>query len=418
MKTKISFCIIALLLILQSCTKEKCTQFYEGVTFTPVYAPMSSLRTVNILPAKQITSNGKIFVKGNYIFLNEVDKGFHIIDNTNPSSPQRIAFISIPGNMDMIAKGNFLLVDNYVDLLTFDISNPSNIQLVKRTENALPFRQYNYGLVDDINKGIIISFDKKVEKIEMDCNSSSNFRMNNGGVFLLSATAASASPASSLGGANGQAGSLSRFATVNNYLYIANRYSITPIDITNVNNPIVKPMVNAGEIETLYGFNNSLLAGSPTGMFILSLSNPAAPTFQSAFTHWRGCDPVVAQNNTAYVTVRGGGPCGGARNTLDVLDISNLNQPILIKNYQLENPFGLGIYNNKLGICDGAAGFKLYNASASNNLVLQNTISNINAFDVIMNNDVALLIAKDGMYQYNISNSNSPLLLSKISINK
>ena len=416
MKTLIKF--LTALLILQSCTKEKCTETYEGITYTPVYASMASLRTVNIQPAKAITSNGKIFVKGNYIFINEVDKGFHIINNTNPTNPQRIAFVSIPGNMDMIAKGNFLLVDNYVDLLTFNISNPANIQLVKRTENALPFRRYNNGLADDISKGIIVSFDKKIEKMEMDCNSISNFTMNNGGVFLMSATAASASPTKSLGGVNGQAGSLSRFATVNNYLYIANRYSITPIDITNVNNPLVKPIINTGEIETLYGFNNSLLAGSPNGMFIYGLTDPAAPVFQSSFPHWRGCDPVVAQNNIAYVTVRAGGPCAGNRNTLDVLDISNLNQPVLIKTYQLENPFGLGVYNNKLGICDGAAGFKLYNASASNNLVLQNTVSNINAFDVIMNDEIALLIAKDGMYQYNINNSNSPVLLSKISISQ
>lgn len=413
MKTLIKF--LTALLILQSCTKEKCTEIYDGITYTPIYASMASLRTVNIQPAKALTSNGKIFVKGNYIFMNEVDKGFHIIDNTNPTNPQRIAFVSIPGNMDMIAKGNFLLVDNYVDLLTFNISNPANIQLVKRTENALPFRQYNYGLADDLNKGIIVSFDKKMEKMEMDCNSSGNFRMNNGNVFLLSATAAS-SPTKSLGGINGQAGSLSRFATVNNYLYVANRYSITPIDITNVNNPLVKPIISTGEIETLYGFNNSLLVGSPIGMFIYALTDPAVPVYLSSFSHWRGCDPVVAQNNIAYVTVRASGPCGGNRNILDVLDISNLNQPVLIKNYQLENPFGLGIYNNKLGICDGKAGFKLYNASAGNNLILQNTVSNINAFDVIMNNEIALLIAKDGMYQYNITNSSSPVLLSKISI--
>lgn len=417
MKKKLLFSIAAIIFILQSCTKENCTHTYEGITYTPVYAPMNTLRTVNIQPAKPITSNGKIFIKGNFIFLNEVDKGFHIIDNTNPAAPQRIAFVSIPGNLDMIAKGNYLLVDNYVDLLTFDISNPSNIQLVKRTENALPYRIYNYGYADNASNGIIVSFDKKAEKMEMDCNNSGSIRFDNGGLFL---TAATISGGKTLGGANGQTGSLSRFATVDNYLYVANRYSLTPIDITNVTTPIVKPAVAEylGELETLYGFNNVLLAGSPTGMFILNLTNPSAPALQGTFRHWRGCDPVVAQNNTAYVTVRGSGPCGGTRNNLDAIDISNLNQPTLIKTYQLENPYGLGLYNNKLGVCDGAAGFKLYNASNSLNLQLQSNVTGINAFDVIMNDERALLIAKDGMYQYNISNSNNPVLLSKISINQ
>ncbi|MCY7291105.1 MAG: hypothetical protein LH615_02885 [Ferruginibacter sp.] len=416
MKTKLLFSLLGMLFILQSCTKENCTQTYDGITYMPVYAPMNTLRSVNVQPAKAITSNGKIFIKGNYIFLNEVDKGFHIIDNTNPAAPQRILFVSVPGNLDMIAKGNYLFVDNYLDLLTFDITNPASIQLVKRSENALPFRQYNYGFADNAANGIIVSFDKKVEKVEMDCSNNGFVRFDNGGLFLRSA---SVSPVKSLGGANGQAGSLSRFAMVANYLYVANRYSLTPIDITNAINPIVKPtaLQQLDEFETLYGFNNSLLAGGPTGMYILNLSNPAIPTLQGTFRHWRGCDPVVAQNNTAYVTVRGSGPCGGTRNFLDAIDISNLDQPILIKTYQLENPYGLGIFNNKLGVCDGAAGFKIFNAGNSNNLQLQSTVSSINAFDVIMNDERALLIAKDGMYQYNISNSSNPILLSKISIN-
>jgi hypothetical protein len=418
MKTKIFFGLFGLLIILQSCTKENCTHSYEGITYKAVYAPMSALRNISIQPAKAITGNGKIFIKGNYIFLNEVDKGFHIIDNTNPSAPQGIAFVSIPGNLDMIAKGNYLLVDNYIDLLTFDISNPASIQLVKRTENALPYRQYNYGFSDNANNGIIISFDKKVEKMEMDCNSNGFVRFDNGAVFL--ALSSFSDPSKSLGGANGQAGSLSRFATAGNYLYIANRYSITPIDISSETNPIVKPAAvqNFGEFETLYSFNNSLFVGSPTGMFILSLANPAVPAFQSAFSHWRGCDPVVVQNDIAYVTVRGGGACGGERNTLDVINVSNLSQPQLIKTYQLENPFGLGIFNNKLGICDGAAGFKIYNVSNNSNLQLESIVSNINALDVIMNDERALLVAKDGMYQYNIINGNAPVLLSKISINQ
>jgi hypothetical protein len=418
MKKKILFSLTIITFILQSCTKEKCTHTYDGITYKPVYAAMSTLRTVNIQPAKAITSNGKIFIKGNYIFLNEVDKGFHIIDNTNPATPIRIAFVSIPGNIDMIAKGNFLLVDNYVDLLTFDISNPANIQLVKRTENALPFRTYGYGFADNATQGIIMSFEKTTQKMEMDCTQNRGWINIDFGIVFISSQSGNSAPSSTLGGINGQAGSFSRFAVVNNYLYISNISSITPIDITNPINPSTKQIVFTNEIETMYGFNNSILAGGPNGMFIYNLTNPAVPVLQSSFFHWRGCDPVVAQNNTAYVTVRGGTDtrCGGSRNILQAIDITNLSQPTLIKTYEMLHPFGVGIFNNKLGVCDGTAGFKLYDASNSSNIQLQNTITSINAFDVIMNDQVALLVAKDGMYQYNISNSSNPTLISKISI--
>ena len=118
-----------------------------------------------------------------------------------------------------------------------------------------------------------------------------------------------------------------------------------------------------------------------------------------------------------FRSVRGGGACGGARNTLDVLDISNPTAPISLKTYQMTNPYGVGIYNNKLGICDGTAGFKLYDATTSTNLQLNATIANSKAFDVIMNNNIAILIASDGLYQYNITTSINPVLLSKLPIN-
>ncbi len=421
MKKKILFSLTLILFILQSCTKEKCTEIVEGYTYTPVYVSMATLRTVNIEPAKAITSNGKIFIKGNYIFLNELNKGFHIINNTNPTAPQRIAFIKVPGNIDLIAKGNYLFADNYVDLLTFDISNPANIQLVSRTENVLPFRQYGFGLNDNATQGIIVDFEKKFEKKLFDCNRYSFWNFDNA-VFLTTASTSIApsisSPNNILGGPNGQAGSFSRFAQVNNYLYVGNNNSITPIDITNPIAPAVKPFINSFEIETLYGFNNVILAGGPNGMYIYNLTNPAAPSLQGSFFHWRGCDPVVAENNTAYVTVRGGeeSRCGGSRNILQVIDITNFNNPTLIQTYNMQHPFGVGVFNNKLGVCDGTAGFKIYDASNGSNLQLKNTITSINAFDVIMNNETALLIAKDGMYQYNITNPNNPILISKINI--
>jgi hypothetical protein len=414
MKPKLLLAII-IIAFMQSCTKEKCTQEYEVVSYTPIYTQMSVLRTVNVQPAKSITSKGKIFIKGNYIFLNEEKKGFHIIDNTNPAAPNNIAFVSIPGNVDLVGKGNYLLADNYLDLLTFDISNPSNIQLVNRKNDVLPFREYDYGFMDDASKGIITSFEKKIEKRTDDCQKNNNWWIFDGTKVFLSDV--SASSPSQIRNSNGQTGSLSRFAMLNNYLYIGNKYSITPIDITNPLVPLPKQLVQSpGVLETMYPFNNFLLAGDPRGLYIFGTSNPSVPNFISRYDHWRGCDPVVAQNNTAYVTVRGGGFCGGDRNILDLIDITNINNPTLIKTYQMQNPYGLGIFNNKLGICDGAAGFKLFDATNSMNLQLQSTINTIEAIDVIMNDDLAILIAKDGLYQYNISNSSTPILLSKISI--
>ena len=82
----------------------------------------------------------------------------------------------------------------------------------------------------------------------------------------------------------------------------------------------------------------------------------------------------------------------------------------------MTNPKGLSKSGDNLFICDGAAGLKIYNASNVMNLQLIKTISNIDAYDVIAYNNIALVVAKDGLYQYDYSSLNNIKLLSKLSV--
>ncbi|NCU04596.1 MAG: hypothetical protein GXC73_11475, partial [Chitinophagaceae bacterium] len=74
---------------LQSCLKDKCTQTYT--LYRPVYKTKQQVwNEIKSKPAKTISNPGKITLFGNTIFLNEIDKGIHVIDNTNPSQPKNI----------------------------------------------------------------------------------------------------------------------------------------------------------------------------------------------------------------------------------------------------------------------------------------------------------------------------------------
>ena len=46
-----------------------------------------------------------MLVNGNLIFVSERYRGIHVIDNSDPESPQDIAFIRVPGNIDIAMKG-------------------------------------------------------------------------------------------------------------------------------------------------------------------------------------------------------------------------------------------------------------------------------------------------------------------------
>ena len=107
-------------------------------------------------------------------------------------------------------------------------------------------------------------------------------------------------------------------------------------------------------------------------------------------------------------------------NQLDVIDISDLSNPSLVKSYEMNNPHGLGIDNKILFICDGSAGLKIYDASDPMEITMNKIVNyhGINAYDVIPLEGTLMLTAKDGIYQYDYSDLKNIRMLSKITIEK
>src|SRR5688500_18087523 len=82
--------------LFNSCT-DKCdsTNTYWG--WEPVTFSMSDvIDSIKTEAPIALENPGKIYFKDDYIYVNEIKKGVHIIDNSNPSSPKNIAFIRIP----------------------------------------------------------------------------------------------------------------------------------------------------------------------------------------------------------------------------------------------------------------------------------------------------------------------------------
>ena len=403
------FKLLLVSLLMHSCVKNhSCTQSYT--LYTPVYKTLSEVRlNIKSNAASAIKNTGKLFVLGNHIFLNELNKGIHIIDNTDPASPVNKYFIDIPGNIDLAVKGNLLYADMYSDLVTLDISDPANIQVRKIKENVFPFRGYTNGFIPD-NSKLIVDWIKKDTTVMYDCSNRSSRNASD----MLSVPAASAS--SLAAAATGISGSMARFTLLNNYLYTVTDNALNVFNISQPEQPVFSGKVNMSwGIETLYKFKDNLFIGSNTGMFIFGTSNPVKPDLLGSFTHVRTCDPVIADDNYAYVTLRSGTSCGGFTNQLDVLDIKNLNSPTVVKSYLLTNPHGLSKDGNTLFICDGKAGLKIFDASNINEIRLLQTVMGPETYDVITENETAIVVAKDGLYQYSYSNRSNLRLLSKVS---
>ena len=402
---------------LPSCLKDNVTKEYS--VFEPVYKNKAEvLAEIKSSTPVSISNPGKIYMYGNYIFLNELNKGVHIIDNSNPASPALKAFINIPGNVDIAVKGSTLYADLYTDLVVVDITNPLNSVLKKTVSKIFPERIYGAGFSPDTNM-VIVGWTEKIIKESVDGPPPA---MNRGWItrdvfmsFNLVQSGVGTSAAQPVGGI---AGSMSRFSIVNNYLYAVNNSSLKVLNITDVNDAQVQNTVGIGwNIETIYPFKSKLFIGSSNGMFIFDISNPAAPVREGSVAHFRACDPVVADDKYAFVTLRAGTTCQGTNNQLDVINVQNVMAPTLVKTYGLTNPHGLAKDGDLLFICDGRDGLKIYNTSNVFSLQLLDHIKNIETYDVIAWNNRLLVVAKGGLFQYNYTNPSNLSLISKMTVN-
>jgi hypothetical protein len=222
--------------------------------------------------------------------------------------------------------------------------------------------------------------------------------------------------ASAASAPTGISGSMARFTLLNNYMYTVTDNALNVFNISQAHNPVFSNKVHVGwGIETIYPFKGNLFIGSTTGMFIYQTTNPAQPTKVSSFQHARSCDPVIADDNYAYVTLRSGTMCNGFTNQLDVINITNLSSPSLVKSYTLQNPHGLSKDGNTLFICDGKGGVKMFDATDVNNIKLVHTTAGIDAYDIIAMNNLAVVVGKDGLYQFDYSDRSKLKLLSVVS---
>lgn len=404
-------------------------QVTETVTYKinePVFMSTSTFRNsvkVSAEPHK-ITKLGKMCFYNNYLYISEPEKGIHIIDNRNPENPQIVGFIELMGNADLAIRNGMLYADSYIDLVWFDISTPAQPELKGRLDSifptALPMTTNEYGIdyakcYGEGNQGIVVGW-TLTEKTE-DVNHYTGGWWKGGGIMyddVMVSTSTNGAAESS----TGINGSMSRFTIYNDHLYsVVNNY-MNIFDLSGEKPAKAAEDIYLGwNVETIFSYKDNMFMGTPTGMLIYSVKDPLKPTYASSVQHVFGCDPVVVDNDLAYVTVHSeANRCGQSANELMVVDVSNVNSPKQLVSYTMTSPKGLGIDNGKLFICDD--GLKIYKITEPQTLMANKIaqFKDMAGFDVIAYNNIVMMIAEDGIYQYDYSNENLIKYLSKIPI--
>ncbi len=412
MKKYTCLLIVSVILGFISCNTEDDSKYADYLVARPLTMTVAEFKSsVSVVPPAPIEESGKIYAYGDYIFVNDKYKGVHVIDNSNPAAPRKVSFIKIAGNVDISVKDNYLYADSISDLIVLDISDVNNIRIVNRLENVLVdnvvwpaeadlFEAQDYDYANEILIGWEVSSERRLI---------AEYQGRFNGDVVLEAASSDASV--------GQGGSLARFKIVDTYLYAVDSHTINVFDISDLEAPKDLEDVFAGfDIETIFSNGQHLFLGSRSGMYIFDLATPARPEFVSEFQHGTACDPVVVDGDYAYVTLRGGNNCGATESGLYIVDISDIANPVLAKNYGLDEPFGLGIKDEKLFVCDGSSGLRVYDKTDIDNLIELNHFEDIITFDVIPLADMLLMVGDEVLYQYEYLD-NDIALISTLELN-
>lgn len=126
--------------------------------YKPVIIARSALESsIAFQNAQPIIKSGKIYIKDDLMFINDVNKGFHIYDYSDSKKPVRIHFIKAPGATDLAIKGNTVYINQAVDLVTATFNPTTKIFTVtNRNRNVFPQKQAPNGANAAMNQDEII----------------------------------------------------------------------------------------------------------------------------------------------------------------------------------------------------------------------------------------------------------------------
>lgn len=419
--TKALLLALVVPLFLSGCDDVR-VQTVRWVEYEPVYISQEEFMSAAAQEEpRELTEPGKIYLHDGYLFVNEVNKGVHIIDNRDPSAPAPVGFVNIPANKDLAVRGDRLYADSHSDLLVFDISDMENAELITRVEDVFiesaneppgfPFREV------DASQGVVVDWEPVVveEECTDDCPelrgwnlASAEFAAADGG-----GTQAGGSEA-----AGGVGGSMARFAITGEYMYAVDEQNLVTFDISAAEPSKVKDQTVGWAIETIFPYEESLYIGSETAMYIYDVSDPLAPERLSVYNHAKACDPVVVEGTYAYVTLREGPRCPNRLNRLEVVDVEDRAMPEQVAFYEMINPHGLGIDDGRLFVSEGEHGLKVLDASDPLNVEELHFFEDIETFDVIPFEEVLIATGPSGIVQYDYSDIDEMRHLSTLSVAK
>jgi hypothetical protein len=396
MKTLALF-TFASLFILAACTKNKGTITLTYNKATAVYGKIEEIRSTPLWgSSRNIDNPGKIFIDNDVLLIGEKRKGIHVFDNSNSFAPINVGFIELPFTEEFYVHNNMIYAVSHYDLVKIDISSISSPTLVHRLEYA-----FGNPIMNDKNETLLgFNFQETTETFELNSKEAKELERTNYLFFDYSNQMIPQAnvPSSFAGNGTEVKGTLNKITVHQDYVYVIGHdriYTFMDSPTTLVSQSTVMVGMN---LETIYPQNNNLFIGTRFSMIVMGLSNPAMPNYISEYFHPTSCDPVYPYGNVAYLTLRTSdfSGCSGDENSLTVLDISTVSNPIKIDEITMISPYGMTLIDNHLFVGEGSNGLSIFDATTPDALVPVSYQSEVKAYDIIKHPTLADVILTTG----------------------
>ena len=396
--------------LLSGCLQDKCADTVTYQAFHPVVVTAADWRNTDFTvksASVEVCEPSGFYAYGDYLFVVDRNEGVHIYDNHDNDKPVAVGFLPVPGGQGIAVRNDVLYLSQYLDVVTFDLSKPSTPTLLSRTEDV--FEVYSvFAGTGPAGDEFVVSYVPSTETMEVSCTDlrgGADFWQEDL-VFTLDASRFTNNYAPGAPDRVGQGGSLARFTISQSTLYAVDDTRLRTFSLADPTAPELVGEIELGQgIETIFPYRDQLYIGSTTGVHIYDVSNPLVPDHLSTFSHVLSCDPVVVQDDLAYVTMWGGSTCGSQDDRLLILDVSNPRQPVELQSTVMQQSHGLGVDGDRLYLCSGTDGVKVFDLDERGLLGdLIGQRSDFNAKDVIVRGDRQELIVfgwgQAGIRQY------------------
>lgn len=415
------YLLILIGFLFSACTKDRGTISLTYNKGTAVYGDLNEVRSLPLLASpRNIYNPGKIFIGEDFILIGEENEGIHVFDNTNPSSPVNISFIQLPFTKEFFVDNDIIYAESHYDFLKIDLSNISMPTLIDRVAWAFA----GNGLIKNNEGQVLLGFDFEITTEDFKLNSPEARELEDTYYlyynYMNKLIPPSTVPSSFVGNSTRSKGTLNKITTYNNYVYVIGNEKLYSFENTPSQMMYPEEVYVSRNLETIYPENDHLFLGTQNSMVVMSLHSPNMPYKISEYIHPRSCDPVLPYGNVAYLTLRSGdfSGCSGDENSLQVIDISNVNMPHELNTITMDSPYGMNIINDYLFVGEGSNGLAIFDASDPINLILETKKTNIEAYDIMIHPSIPnriLITNQNGMEQYDIDfNTMNMSFLSRV----